>query len=108
MRNIYFIVLIIFLANQMTRLRKSNIAPYFIAAEEIQNQNWQYYIEQVIEFCHNKEIGKTIRMPQSNLLFDTVINITEAKQSYDTFYNTVAQSFHLIIEKLPFEGKKRK
>ena len=107
MRNIYFIVLIIFLANQMTRLRKSNIAPYFIAAEEIQNQNWQYYIEQVIESCYNKEIEKAIRTPQSNLLFDAVINFTKAKQSYNTFHNTVAQSFHLTIEKLAFEEKEK-
>ena len=60
--------------------KKSNISTVtddFKAAEEIQNQNWQHYIDQVIEFCHNKEIRKTIRMPQSNLLFDTVINITE-------------------------------
>ena len=91
----------------MTRLRKSNIAPYFIAAEEIQNQNWQYYIEQVIEFCYNKEIEKAIRTPQSNLLFDAVINFTKAKQSYNTFHNTVAQSFHLTIEKLAFEEKEK-
>ena len=93
MQDIYFIVLIIFLANQMSQLKKikhSTVTDDFIAAEEIQNQNWQYYIEQVIEFCHNKEIGKTIRTPQSNLIFDTVINITEAKQSYNTFYKTVA------------------
>ena len=87
------------------KIKHSTVTDDFIAAEEIQNQNWQYYIEQVIEFCHNKEIGKTIRTPQSNLLFDTVINITEAKQSYNTFYNTVTQSFHLTIEKLPFEEK---
>ena len=85
MRNIYFIVLIIFLANQMFKLKKikhSTVTDDYIAAEEIQNQNWQYYVEQVIEFCYNKEIGKTITTPQSNLFFDTVINITEAKQSY--------------------------
>ena len=92
---------------QIKKIKHSTVTDDFIAAEEIQNQNWQYYIEQVIEFCHNKEIGKTIRMPQSNLLFDTVINITEAKQSYNTFYNTVAQSFHLTIEKLPFEEKEK-
>ena len=70
MRNIYFIVLIIFLANQMFKLKKikhSTVTDDYIAAEEIQNQNWQYYVEQVIEFCYNKEIGKTIRTPQSNL-----------------------------------------
>ena len=52
-----------------------------------------------------KEIGKTIRTPHSNLLFDTVINITEAY--HNTFYNTVAQSFNLTIEKLPFEEKEK-
>ena len=46
-------------------------------------------------------------MPQSNLLFDTVINITKAKQSYNTFYNTVALSFQLTTEKLPFEKKEK-
>ena len=61
------------------RIKHSTITDDFIAVEEIQNQNQQYYIEQVIEFCHNKEIGKTITTPQSNLSFDTVINITEAK-----------------------------
>ena len=92
---------------QIKKIKHSTVTDDFIAAEEIQNQNWQYYIEQVIEFCHNKEIGKTIRMPQSNLLFDTVINITKAKQSYNTFYNTVAQSFDLTIEKLSFEEKEK-
>ena len=92
---------------QIKKIKHSTVTDDFIAAEEIQNQNWQYYIEQVIEFCHNKEIGKTIRTPQSNLLFDTVINITEAKQSYNTFYNTVLQSFHLTIEKLAFEEKEK-
>ena len=89
------------------KIKHSTVTDDFIAAEEIQNRNWQYYIEQVIEFCHNKEIEKTIRTLQSNLLFDTVINITEAKQSYNTFFDTVAQSFHLKIEKIPFEEKEK-
>ena len=89
------------------KIKHSSVNDDFMAAEEIQNQNWQYYIEQVIEFCYNKEIGKTIRTPQSNVLFDTVINITKAKQSYNTFYNTVAQSFDLTIEKLSFEEKEK-
>ena len=66
--------------SQFKKIKHSTITDDFIAAEEIENQNWQYYIEQVIEFCCNKEIGNTIRTPQSNLLFDTVINITKAKQ----------------------------
>ena len=67
---------------KLKKIKHSTVTDDYIAAEEIQNQNWQYYVEQVIEFCYNKEIGKAIRTPQSNLFFDTVINITEAKQSY--------------------------
>ena len=52
-----------------------------IAAEEIQNQNWQYFIEQVLEVFKDKEIGKTIRKSQDFLL-DTVENVTVAKKSY--------------------------
>ena len=28
----------------------------YIAAEDIQNQNWQYFIEQLLEVCKDKEI----------------------------------------------------
>ena len=90
------------------KIKHTFVTDCFIAAEEIQNQNWQYHIEQVIEFCYNKEIGKTIRTPQSNLLFDAVMNITKAKQSHNTFHNTVGESFNLkTIEKLPVEEKEK-
>ena len=32
----------------------------YIAAEEIQNQKWQYFIERVIEVCKSKEVGNSI------------------------------------------------
>ena len=62
------------------KIKYSTVTDDFIAAEEIKNQNWQNYIEQFI-------------------------NITQAKQSYNSFYHTVAQSFHSTIEKLTFEKK---
>ena len=36
------------------KIKHSNITDAFIAADEIQNQNWQYYIEQVIELRNLK------------------------------------------------------
>ena len=70
-----------------------------IAAEEIQNQNWQYFIEQVLEVFKDKEIGKTIRKSQDFLL-DTVENVTVAKKSYETFYNIIEQNFYSAMEKI--------
>ena len=41
-------------------VKHSIVTDDYVAAEEIQNQNWQYFIEQVLEVCKDKEIGKTI------------------------------------------------
>ena len=38
-------------------IKHSKVTDDYIAAEEIQNQNWQYFIERVIEVCKSKEIG---------------------------------------------------
>ena len=53
----------------------------------MQNQNWQYFVELVLEVCRNQEIGKTIRKPQANLLIDTVENITITKKRIKFYAN---------------------
>ena len=78
--------------------KQSGVTDDYIAAEEIQNQNWQYFIEQVLEVCKDKEIGRTIRKSQDFLL-DTVENVTLAKKSYETFYNIFARNFYSAMEK---------
>ena len=68
----------------------------YIATEENQNQNWQYFVESVLEVCRAQEIGKTIRKPQENLLIDTDENITIAKKTsnlYLTVENLSAEEF---------------
>ena len=39
------------------KIKHSKVTNDYIAAEEIQNPNWQYFIERVIEVCKSKEIG---------------------------------------------------
>ena len=51
----------------------------YIAAEEIQNQNWQYFIERIIEVCKSKEVGSSIE-PTENFLLTTVENVTLTKK----------------------------
>ena len=63
----------------------------YIAAEEIQNQNWQYCIERVTEVCKSKEVGSSIK-PTENFLLTTVENVTLAKKSYKTFYNVIEKN----------------
>ena len=45
----------------LIKIRHSEVTDDYIAAEGIQNQNWQYFIERVIELCKSKEICKTIK-----------------------------------------------
>ena len=61
----------------LIKIRHSKVTDDYIAAEEIQNQNWQYFIERVIELCKSKEIGKTIKKSEDFLL-TTVENVTIA------------------------------
>ena len=40
----------------LIRVKHSLVTDNCIAAEEIQNQNWQYFIERVIEICKSKRL----------------------------------------------------
>ena len=45
----------------LLKIRHSVVTDNYLTAEEIQNQNWQYFIERVIEVCKSKEAGSTIK-----------------------------------------------
>lgn len=62
-------------------IRHSSVTHDYIAAEEIQNANWQYFVEQVLEVCNRQEIGETVRKPKANLLMGIVMNIIIAKKT---------------------------
>ena len=74
----------------------------YLATEEIQNQNWQYFIERVIEVCESKEAGASIK-PTKNFLLTTLENVTIAKKAYQTFLNTVQRNFNLKIRKISID-----
>ena len=86
----------------MIKIRHSKVTDDYLAAEEIQNQNWQYFIERVIEVCKSKEIGSTIKKSQDFLL-TTVENVTVAKKSYKTFYNIVERNFFTTMQQLSID-----
>ena len=86
----------------VTKIRHSKLTDDYLAAEEIENQNWQYFIERVIEVCKSKEIGSTIKKSEDFLL-TTVENVTMAKKSYETFYNIVERNFFSTMQQLSLD-----
>ena len=80
-------------------IKNSKVTDDYIAAEKIQNQNWQYFIEGVLEVCKAKEVGSTIRKSEDFLL-NIVENVTIAKKSYETFYNVVERNLYSTMQNL--------
>ena len=81
------------------QIKHSKVTDDYIAAEKIQNQNWQYFIEGVLEVCKAKEVGSTIRKSEDFLL-NIVENVTIAKKSYETFYNLVERNLYSTMQNL--------
>ena len=38
----------------LIKIRHSDVTDNYLAAEEIQDQNWQYFVERTIEVCKSK------------------------------------------------------
>ena len=76
----------------------------YIAAEETQNQNLQYFIERVIEVCKSKEVGSSIK-PTENFLLAKVENVTLAKKLYETFYNVIERNLFSTISKISIDER---
>ena len=70
----------------------------YIAAEETQKQNWQYFIEHITEIYKSKEIGSTIK--KSEDIITTVEYVTMAKKSNEFFYKVIERNFYSTMNKL--------
>ena len=87
------------IGESLIQVKHSVVTDNYIAAEEIQNQNWQYFIERVLEIRHSKEVGSTIK-PTEDFLLTTVKNVILAKKSYETFYNVVERNLYSAMSKI--------
>ena len=93
----------------LIKIRHILVTDNYLAAEEIQNQDWEYFIERVIEVCKSKEISSSIQRDEEFLL-STVENVTLIKKVYNMVYKVVEcqLTFYSTIEKMPVDKKKKK
>ena len=75
----------------------------YLAAEEIQNENWKYFIQRTIEVCKSKVLIR----PHEEFLLLTVENVTIAKKAYETFYNIIEKNLYLTIKKFSVDEKEK-
>ena len=87
----------------LIKIRHSLVTDDYLAAEEIQNQDWEYFIERVIEVCKFDGVG--VRADEVFLL-TTLENVTIAKRVYALMYNTVARRFGQSIQNLSYGEQK--
>ena len=91
------------IGESLIKIRHTLVTDNYLAAEEIQNQDWEYFIECVIEVC--KFNNSSIR-PDEEFLLSTIENDTIAKWVYTMIYNVIAINFSLTISKLSVDERK--
>ena len=66
-------------------VRHSKIANNDLALDIMQSQNWQYFIEIILEVCQSSNIGDNIdcsNVKEAKIIQRSVENITICKQIY--------------------------
>ena len=91
------------IGESLIKIRHTLVTDNYLAAEEIQNQDWEYFIERVIEVCKCNNLSI---WPDEEFLLSTIENVTIAKQVYTIIYNVIARNFSLAILKLSVDEKK--
>ena len=85
--------------NEIIKIRHSQLTDDYLATSEIQNQDWQYFIERILELSTQPNSIN----PQETMLKNTIENITVAKEIYKMTFDTIANNFNLIIPDLGAE-----
>ena len=64
----------------LKKVKHSVVTGDYIAIEKIQSQNWQYFVQSVLEACGRKNSGETVYRRQSKLIKASIENVTIAKK----------------------------
>ena len=75
-----------------------------LATETIQTENWQYFIERILEACQSNRIGDNIDhsgIQESQLVQRYIKDVAICKQVYQEFQSKKAQYFAAMLKMLP-------
>ena len=87
-------------SDELIKIRRGLVTDNYLAAEEIQNQDWQYFIERVLEVCKFNDAN--LIKPGQKFLLSTIENVVVAKRVYRMIFDTVSRNFNLTINDLSY------
>ena len=80
------------------------------ALKELQNRNWPYFIDRIIEYSQGfkdlEELGISDRH-EAAILYNTTGNFNILEERYNELYNSVGVSLHELLRYIPLEEKDR-
>ena len=85
-------------------IRHSKTTSDDLAIDIIQNENWQYYTERILEACESNRIGDNIdqsNVQESKIIRRSIKNLTICKEVCREYDNHVAQYFAAMLKTLP-------
>ena len=74
------------------------------ALEILQNKDWQYFIERILEVCQSNNGGEFTKLVNANevqIIENSVENLTICKSLYREFYNQVSENIAEALRNLP-------
>ena len=83
----------------MKKIKHSVVTQDYIAAEQIQDKNWKYFVESLLSFSQNT----TDKEYQKSFLLDTQENLVILKKTYEKLYNQISKQFNTTLNKMPFD-----
>ena len=67
----------------LIKIRHTNVLKDSIAIQIIQQKNWQYFVEKLMDIAWNNKIGDTLYMAaETNLMKNYLLNLTVLKKTY--------------------------
>ena len=83
----------------MKKVKHSVVTQDYIAAEQIQDRNWKYFVESLLSFSQNA----TDKAYEKIFLLDTKENALILKKTHEKLYNQIAKHFNTTLNKMPFD-----
>ena len=68
-------------------VRHSTITDDYIVLDRIQNQNWQYLIESILDACKSNNSVEAIEIKKLKIVENNVENIAVCKKACQSFYD---------------------